>query len=281
MLTIEAPAKINLTLEVLNKLPDGFHEVRTVLQTVDLCDTLHIRAGEDISFQCDMPGWSTEKSLVSKTVALLQEVTDCKQGAEINIEKRIPLMSGLGGDSSDAAALLRGLNDLWRLDLTDEKLAGMAAKLGSDVSFFLQGGTALATGKGEKITPLPSLSPMWLVLVIPELTMATGKTGKMYASLKPAHFTDGNITAKVVDALRGGKPFKPSMLFNTFENIAFADFNVRRMYVEHLQKMGALHVHLTGSGPALFTMFQEKARAEDIYKKCLSQKMKAFPVKTL
>ena len=281
MLTLKAPAKINLTLEVLRKLPDGFHEIRSILQTIDLYDTLYIQAGRGISFQCDMQGWSAEKSLVSKTVALLQEVTDCKQGAEIKIEKRIPLMSGLGGDSSDAAALLRGLNDLWGLGLTDVKLAGLAAKLGSDVAFFLHGGTALATGKGEKITPLPPIAPMWLVLVTPELPVETGKTGRMYASLKPAHFTDGDITANMVDALRQGKPFKPAMLFNTFENIAFADFNIRRIYIEHLMKMGALSVHLAGSGPALFTIFQDNARAKDIYSKCISQRMKAFLAKTL
>ena len=281
MLTLKAPAKINLTLEVLRRLPDGFHEIRSILQTIDLYDTLYIQAGRGISFQCDMQGWSAEKSLVSKTVALLQEVADCKQGAEIKIEKRIPLMSGLGGDSSDAAALLRGLNDLWGLGLTDAKLAGLAAKLGSDVAFFLHGGTALATGKGEKITPLPPIAPMWLVLVTPELPVETGKTGRMYASLKPAHFTDGDITAKVVDALRQGKPFQPAMLFNTFENIAFADFNIRRIYIEHLMKMGALSVHLAGSGPALFTIFQDNARAEDIYNKCISQRMKAFLAKTL
>ncbi len=281
MLTLQAPAKINITLEVLRKLPDGFHEIRSILQTIDLYDTLYVQAGRGVNFQCDMEGWTAEKSLVSKTVALLQESTDCKQGAEIKIEKRIPLMSGLGGDSSDAAALLKGLNDLWGLGLTDAKLAGLAAKLGSDVAFFLHGGTALATGKGEKITPLPPIAPMWLVLVTPELPVETGKTGRMYASLKPAHFTDGDITAKVVDALRQGKPFKPAMLFNTFENIAFADFNIRRIYIEHLMKMGALRVHLAGSGPALFTIFQDNARAEDIYNKCISQRMKAFLAKTL
>jgi 4-diphosphocytidyl-2-C-methyl-D-erythritol kinase len=281
MLTIKAPAKINLTLEVLRTLPDGFHEIRSILQAIDLYDTLYIQAGRGISFQCDMEGWTAEKSLVSKTVALLREETGCMQGAEVKIEKRIPLMSGLGGDSSDAAALLRGLNGLWGLGLSDEKLMGLAAKLGSDVVFFLYGGTALATGKGEKITPLPPITPMWLALVIPELPVETGKTGKMYASLKPAHFTDGDITARVVDDLRKGKPFKPSMLFNTFENIAFADFNIRHIYVEHLMKMGALHVHLAGSGPVLFTMFQDKARAEDIYKKCQSQGMRAFLAETL
>jgi 4-diphosphocytidyl-2-C-methyl-D-erythritol kinase len=281
MIKLRAYAKINLTLEVLRQRPDGFHEIRSVLQTIDLHDTLHIQKSEGISYQCDMEAWSAGKSLVSKTVALLREETGYKGGVEIKIEKRIPLMSGLGGDSSDAAALLRGLNDLWGLSLSDEKLAELAIKLGSDVPFFLRGGTALAEGRGEKLTPLPSVAGMWLVIVIPDLPMEAGKTGRMYASLKTSHFTDGNITEKVVDVLRKGKPIEPSMLFNTFENIAFADSNIKRTYVDHLAKMGALHVHLAGSGPALFTMFKGKARAEDIYTKCQEQGMKAFLTETI
>ena len=276
MVTFKAPAKINLTLEVLRKRPDGFHEIRSVLQAIDLCDTLYIESGEGVSFQCDMEGWSAEKSLVAKAVASLREATGCTGGAEIRIEKRIPLVSGLGGDSSDAAALLRGLNELWGLKLSGEKLAELAVKLGLDTVFFLKGGTALATGRGEIITPLPPIDQMWLVLVVPDVPVEAGKTGRMYSNLKQSYFTDGNITQKLVEDLNNGRKFKPAMLFNTFENIAFADFNIRRIYVDHLIKLGAFHVHLAGSGPALFTMLQDKARAEDIYKRCRNQGMKAF-----
>ena len=281
MVTLTAPAKINLTLEVLRKRPDGFHEIRSVLQAIDLYDTIYIESGEGVSFQCDMKGWLGEKSLVSRAVALLKDMTGCTKGAEIKITKRIPLVSGLGGDSSDAAALLRGLNELWDLKRSEEKLAGLAAKLGSDVCFFLRGGTALARGKGEIISPLPPISPMWLVLVTPDVPVETGKTGRMYSNLKQSHFTGGDITQKVVEALSQGKKFLPSMLFNTFENVAFEDFNVRRLYIDPLIKLGALHVHLAGSGPTLFSMFAEKARAEDIYTRCRSLKMKAYLAVTL
>ena len=278
---VTAPAKINLTLEVLRKRPDGFHEIRSVLQAVDLCDTLYIEPGQGVSFQCDMEGWSAEKSLVTKAVALLREATACTKGAEIKIEKRIPLMSGLGGDSSDAAALLRGLNEFWDLKLPLEKLAELAEKVGSDVSFFLKSGTALATGRGEIITPLPPISPMWVVLIAPDVPVETGKTGRMYTSLKPSHFTSGDITQKLVEDLKKGRKFKPAMLFNTFENIAFEDYNIRRIYIGHLIKLGAFHVHLAGSGPTLFTMFTDKARAEELYTKCRNQGMKAYLAATL
>jgi len=291
MITIKAPAKINLTLEVLGKRsdgfrqkgaqPEGFHEIRSVLQTIDLLDTLHVVVGRGISLQCDMPGWSAEKSLVSKTVNLLKETTGCTKGAEIKIEKRIPLMSGLGGDSSDAAALLRGLSELWRLNLSTEKLVEIAAQLGSDVAFFLHGGTALAEGRGEMVTPLPPLAKMWVVLIVPDVPVEPGKTGRMYAVLKPSHFTDGKITEILVDTLHKGEGFSPSLLFNTFENIAFDDYNVRRVYVEHLVKLGAPHVHLAGSGPALFTMFRDKEKAGELYSRCNNQGMKAYLVGTL
>lgn len=281
MLTITAPAKINLTLEVLRKRPDGFHEIRSVFQAVDLYDTLHIAPGVGINYNCDLQGWSGQKSLMSKTVALLQETCGVKNGVAITLEKKIPLMSGLGGDSSDAAAVLKGLNEFWGLKLPPEKLAEIGTSLGSDVVFFLNGPTALAAGRGEKITPLPQISPVWLVLVLPDVPVEMGKTGRMYANLKPGYLTDGAITQKLVETLKEGKSFRPAMLYNTFENIAFEDFTIKQLYIEPLKRMGALHVHLAGSGPTLFTMLPDKSRADDIYRRCKAQGMKAWLAATL
>jgi 4-diphosphocytidyl-2-C-methyl-D-erythritol kinase len=252
-----------------------------VIQSISLCDTLRLKKAKTIVFNCDMPGWSVEKSLLSKAIILLTNVTGSSHGVNIGIEKRIPLMSGLGGDSSDAAALLRGLNELWGLGLSKEKLAELAAQLGSDVFFFLNGGTALAEGRGEKVTPLPPLPKMWVVLVKPDVPEETGKTGRMYASLQPGHFTDGSFTRKLVETLHKGKAFTPSMLFNTFENIAFEDFNIRRVYVEHLLKLGAPHVHLAGSGPTLFTLFGDKIPAQEIFQRCKAQGMETYLAETL
>src|SRR5512137_1448432 len=114
MVTIKAPAKINLTLEVLRKRPDGYHEIRSVIQTIDLCDTLSIEEAEHVTFECDMPDWDMNKSVMTKVFDIL----DSKKGAKISIQKRIPLTAGLGGDSSDAAALLKGLNKLQMLELS-------------------------------------------------------------------------------------------------------------------------------------------------------------------
>lgn len=281
MVMVRASAKLNLTLEVLGKRPDGFHEIRSVMQAIDLCDSLRLKADKKITFRCDMPGWSAEKSLVSRAVNLVPETTGGSKGATIEIAKRIPLMSGLGGDSSDAVATLRGLNELWELGLSRERLLGLAAGLGSDVAFFVHGGTALIGGRGEVITPLPPLPPMWVVLVVPDMAREPGKTGRMYAELRASHYTDGKITENLVKVLKEGGEFRPSLLFNTFENVAFDSFAGLKVYKEHIMKLGASQVHLAGSGPTLFTMFKEKAPAEDLYTRCRQPGMEVYMVKTL
>jgi 4-diphosphocytidyl-2-C-methyl-D-erythritol kinase len=281
LITLKAPAKLNLTLEVLGKRPDGFHEVRSVLQAIDLYDTFSFSAGQDISFGCALEGWSSAASLVARAVNLLQEATGHSSGAIIRIEKRIPLMSGLGGDSSGAAAVLRGLNELWNLALPPESLLELAARLGSDVPFFIRGGTALAEGRGEIITTLPPLPEMWVVLVMPDMPVNAGKTGRMYAALKPSHLTDGAITRKLADAINKGIKLNPDLLFNTFENVAGDFFPGLSVYKEHLLKLGASHVRLAGSGPVLFTMFKNKSEAEDLYIRCKDQGMIVYIVSTL
>jgi len=281
MLTVLAPAKLNLTLEVLAKRSDGFHEIRSVIQTISLNDSLHFQLSQGLTFKCDNPEWLPEKSLVSKAVSLLQETTGCSKGAVVEVTKRIPLVSGLGGDSSDAAAVLRGLNKLWGLGLPLQKLAKLASQLGSDVAFFLYGGTALVKGRGETVTSLPPLPHMWVVLMVPPVPRLPGKTGQLYASLKNSHYTDGGITEKFADMLRGDKEFRTSLLFNTFENVAFTHQSKINVYRSHAIKVGASNVHLAGSGPTLYTLLEDKAQAEELYIRLRHQKMQPYLVETL
>lgn len=135
-------------------------------------------------------------------------------------------------------------------------------------------------GRGEKVTPLPSLPGIWVVLVVPEMPVKAGKTARMYAELKPAHYTDGTITDKLAKTLHKGGKFSPSMLFNTFENIAFEDSTLRT-YREHLVKLGASNVHLAGSGPTLFSMLNNKDEAEDLYSTCMGQGMRVYLAATI
>ncbi len=280
MIKIKAPAKLNLTLEVLGRRPDGWHEIRSVMQAISLQDTLCFKASDAVRITGDLPGWNPEDSLVSQAVSLVRETTGVSRGVSVEVEKYIPLLSGLGGDASDGAATLCGLNELWGLGLSPDKLAELSAQLGSDVAFFLRGGTALAEGRGEIITPLPPVQGWWVVLVLPETPAAPGKTARMYAALKPEHYTDGAMTERLVKALREGGEFSPAMLFNTFENVAFED-NILRTYQEHLIKLGAPHVHLAGSGPTLFTIFEDKSPAEELYQRCCDQGLRAYLAETV
>ncbi len=279
MLTILAPAKLNLTLEILGKRSDGYHEIRSVFQTINLCDRLRFQPNRQVAFKCDMPDWVPEKSLVARAVSLLQENYKIPQGAAIEVRKHIPLVSGLGGDSSDAVATLLGLNELWKLGLSREKLLGLAACLGSDATFFLYGGTALVEGRGEVVTPLTPLTQHWVVLVVPDVPRLPEKTKQLYASLRTSHYTDGQITQQMMKEIKASR--EPSTLFNTFENVAFTLFPGLKLYRDHILKMGVPHAHLAGSGPTLFALFKEKARAEELYTRCRQQKMETYLVETL
>ncbi len=281
VVTVFAPAKINLTLEVLGKRPDGFHEIRSVIQTINLCDRLSFQSSEDVSIKSDMLDWTAKESLVSKAVTLLQQATGCFKGVVIEVKKHIPLLSGLGGDSSDAAATLRGLNQLWRLNLSSEKLLELARQLGSDVSFFLYGGTALIAGRGEIVTPLPSFLHRWVVLVIPPVPRQQGKTKLIYESLGVNHYTDGQITQRLIKELRASRNFDSSLLFNTFENVAFTRYSGLNVSWEHFRKIGTSNVHLAGSGPSLFTLVDDRSRAEEINILLRNQELETYLAETV
>jgi len=280
MLIVLAPAKINLTLEVLGKRPDGFHEVRSVIQTINLCDSLCVQSSQSIEFKCDAPSWVPEESILPRAVRLLRKITGCSKGVKVEVSKRIPLMSGLGGDSSDAAAILRGLNKLWGLGLSPEKLAWLALQLGSDVAFFLYGGTALVEGRGEVITPLPPLPHMWVVLMMPPVPRAKGKTERLYASLNTSHYSRGQITYRLVGLLSGGKVVMP-VQFNVFDSVAFDCFAGLEGYWQQFLQAGAKEVHLAGSGPTLFSLLKDKTEAEKIYNNLQEQGLESYLTETL
>jgi 4-diphosphocytidyl-2-C-methyl-D-erythritol kinase len=281
MLSVLAPAKLNLTLEVLAKRGDGFHEIRSVIQTISLCDRLDFRLSDNITFKCDEPGWLSEKSLVPGAASFLQKASGCHKGATITVHKRIPLMSGLGGDSSDAAAILSGLNKLWGLSLPGGELARLASQLGSDVAFFLFGGTALLEGRGEVVSPLPSLLHMWVVLLMPPVPRPTGKTAQLYAGLEASHYTEGQITDGLVKLLSGGEAVAPAKLFNVFDNVADDSFSGLKNYRKQFFKAGAGSVHLAGSGPALFTLVKDKLQAERLYNNLKKLGLEAYLAETL
>ena len=280
MLTITAPAKLNLTFEALEKRPDGYHEVRSIMQSISLCDRITFQHGTGTAFTCSLAGWDATRSLVSGAVEQVREATGNTGGVRIHIEKRIPLVAGVGGDSSDAAAVLKGLDRLWGLGLAENKLLEMAAQLGSDVPFFIRGGTVLAAGRGEILTPLPSLSSCYAVVIIPPVPTIADKTRQLYAALKPEHFTGGQITAEMADAIRSGGNIAAVRLFNVFEKVAFDIFPGLGDYRQQMLSLGADNVHLCGSGPALFTLVRDGETAEGLAAKFQGAGMEAYAVES-
>ncbi len=281
MLTRFAYAKINLTLEVLGRRADGYHELMTVFQTIDLKDTLSFTEQPRISLECDHPRLKSPHNLAVKVAGLLQQAVGCSRGALISIKKDIPLAAGLGGGASDAATTLQALNQLWQLGLSREQLLQLAPRVSSDAAFFLYGGTALGQGRGEKITPLHPLPLSWVVLLKPPIDVPDNKTQRLYASLNPSHFTSGQFSQNMVELLHRGDEIPSSSLFNTFEQVAFDAFPGLEEYWQRFLDMGADSIHLAGSGPTLFTLARDKSQGEELYRSLIREGLEVYLVQTV
>jgi 4-diphosphocytidyl-2-C-methyl-D-erythritol kinase len=281
--TTAAPAKINWTLEILGRRDDGYHEVRTILQTIDLADHVTVRPGPGISLQVGGPApvdAPLEENLAYRAAALLREEAGVREGAEIELWKRVPAAAGLGGGSSDAAAVLRALSALWGLDLPAEHLAALGAKLGSDVPFFCHGGTALGAGRGDQVQPLPDIPEQWLVLALPPLTVA-GKTGLMYSLVTAGLYTDGSTTDRLRGEIERGRGVRDDDIINAFQALAADVFDGLEPYVEAVRKVSAAEPHLAGSGPTLFTLAPDAAAARAYADRLREAGVEAVPVRTL
>lgn len=264
-ITRTAYAKLNLCLEIIGKRDDNYHEITSIFQAVDLHDTLTFAPAEDgvLTLDCDDPTLAAEgeSNLVLKAAHLLQKNTGVELGAHITLHKEIPMSAGMGGGSSDAAAALLGLSELWDLRLSKSDLAEMAATLGSDVPFFLEGPTALVEGRGERVTRVPSPPPGFAVLVCPRYELKN-KTKQLFSYLASTDHSEGIVTHRLIAALVAGKFPDSSLMYNAFERVAYTIFgnllNTRQM----IMRASGREVHLSGSGPTLFTLFpasQEQA----------------------
>ena len=280
MITLAAYAKINLTLEVLGKRNDGYHDIASVVQTIDLADTLSFEENDEVRLLCETPSLSSPDNLVVKATMLLREATGCSKGVMIHLEKAIPIAAGLGGGSSDAATTLRGLNELWGLNLPFSQLLQLASELGSDVPFFLIGGTALVEGRGERVTPLPSLPSAWLVLLKPPLDIPN-KTARLYAALEEADFTTGQWTQRLIALLRQGGSANSPLLFNVFERAAFAFYPGLYDYRQQFLVAGAASVHLAGAGPTLFTLVEERGSGDELCQRLWGRGLEAYLFQTI
>lgn len=260
MIRTVAPAKINLSLEVLDRRSDGYHEVRTVMQTIDLHDELTFEAADDFGLEVKGPYTPGEDDLVMRAGSLFA-VAQGVAGVHIRLEKRVPVAAGLGGGSSDGAATLRGMQALY--GDSDKRIGELAKSLGSDVTFFLRGGTALAGGRGEIVTPLPDARQAWLVVVVPAARMEN-KTRTMYSILTPAEYSDGSRTAALGASLGSGEAVEDSLLGNVFERVAYETFAGLGNLRDWMLEAGARSVHVSGAGPALFAVASGEPEARAI-----------------
>ena len=251
-LQITAYAKINLALEIIRRRDDGYHDVATVLQTVDLSDTLTLEKADELAVTCDVPALSGPENIVWTAATRLAERGGVSPGALIHITKRIPVAAGLGGGSADAAAALLGLNRLWSLDLSMDELGEVAAAIGSDVPFLLAGGTALGTGRGDALTRLPDLQTTDVLLVAPAETI-DAKTPTLYRSLEPGDFSDGSATRLVARRI-GEEALNSADCRNAFERSARAIFPGLAVVWDTMAAATSNPPRLSGAGPALFCM---------------------------
>ncbi|HET6419443.1 MAG TPA: 4-(cytidine 5'-diphospho)-2-C-methyl-D-erythritol kinase [Geobacteraceae bacterium] len=258
-----APAKVNYLLQVLRKRPDGYHDLRMVMQRIDLCDEIEIRLKKTpgIDVDCNSEAVSGGRDNIAwRAAEAILSHAGVATGVEISISKKIPVAAGLGGGSSDAATVLMGLNELLGAGFSDDRLMEIGVKLGADVPFFIFKKTALAEGIGEKLSPVEGLPPAWLVLVNPNIHVSTAW---VYQNLRLTNGQDDyklpRFCNKVEDIC--------SILMNDLETVTIERFPVIRDIKETLLGFGAAGVLMSGSGPTVFAVFGAEEEARRCYGK--------------
>ena len=271
-LTITANAKINLTLGITGKREDGYHLIDTVMQSVSLYDKVMIIPWKSIVVKCSNKGLGGKDNIAYKAANLFFEQTGIEKGALIYIKKNIPEAAGMGGGSADAAAVLRGLNSLYKTNLSNEILEEMAISLGADVPFFIKGGTQRAEGIGEVLSEIKPLRNVWFVLVKEDKKPSTAEMYKKLDS-KEYRLPDTENAIKAIEE----KDFKA--LSKCLEN-SFSSVWQESKTKEKLEGLGANAVSLSGSGPTWFAMFEEKPEARMLYKKLKKQGVNCYLAKS-
>lgn len=284
-----AYAKINYTLDVLGRREDGYHNLASVMQTVALHDTLALRTRGDgaIALVCDDPALESPANLALRAAGLLREhaAQDGRSpsapplpGITLELRKRIPAQAGLGGGSSDAAASLIALDAYWDLRLDMDTLRALGARLGSDVPFFLPGGTAVIGGRGEVVEPLPPAEPLWIVLAKPPIGVSTAA---VFRALAPAEYTSGDDTAALAQAIRAGGPLPLERLSNALEPGVTAAYPPVAAALETLRGAGAPIVRMSGSGPTVYAPFRELKQAAEVYERVRATGLAAWLTHTV
>jgi 4-diphosphocytidyl-2-C-methyl-D-erythritol kinase len=262
---VKAPAKINLSLDVLHQRPDGYHEVQMIMTTIDLADRLElINLDEDMihiySHNRFVP--DDNRNLAYQAASLLKKQLNLKKGVEIAITKAIPVSAGLAGGSSDAAATLRGLNKLWGLGLSINDLANIGSEIGSDVSFCVYGGTALAKGRGEKIERISPPPHCWVILAKPSIGVSTSD---IYQDLEVSTLHHPDIDGMVNAIKNEDYHGICERVGNVLESVTLKSYPEVAKIKEQMKRFGADAVLMSGSGPTVFGLVQHDSRMQRVY----------------
>ncbi len=258
-ISIKAPAKINLFLDITGKLPDGYHEIESVMQTIDLFDYVKIEKSEKISVKCSNCTLDGENNIAFKAAKMFFERTGIDSGASVFIDKRIPMQAGMAGGSADAAAVLYGLNKIFDEPLSEEDLCELGAKCGADVPFSITGGTMLAEGIGEKLSPVSEMPDCWLVIVKPDISMSTPESYKYYDEHELCKLEHPNPN-KFLSILEGNDLHSLSKkLYNVLEHTV--EDSIIGEIKSSMLDLGAIGSMMTGSGTAVFGIFDSVHKA--------------------
>ena len=251
------PAKINLSLRVLGRRADGYHELETRFQAIDLWDRIEGRSHDRLTLACEDPGipGGPDNLVLRAATALRETAPDGAPGAALRLTKRIPVQGGLGGGSSDAAGALLLCARLWGLELDANRVQAIARSLGADVPFFLFGGTADATGRGDLIRPAPYLGDLPILLGIPPFGLSTREVFAAFAERLTPRAGDVSVRASFGAKYRGDNDF--SFMVNDLESVAFSIRGELRAFRDALLEAGALGALLCGSGSSVFGLFAE------------------------
>lgn len=264
-----SPCKVNLLLNILGKRADGFHELETVIQPVNLCDRLTFeRAGSGLALTCSDPTLTTDsRNLVHRAASAFLDTARIQEGVRIHLEKHIPMAAGLGGGSGNAATTLLGLNEMFGSPLAEPKLHELAASLGSDVPFFLQDRPALATGRGERIeslAPFATLRGEVFLLIHPGFGISTPWAYQNLARFPEALNGRPGRARQLIAKLRTGDwPAASGEFYNSLEAPAFDKYPVLALYQEFLRAHGAAATLMSGSGSTTFAIFDRVTSAEE------------------
>ncbi|WEZ08794.1 4-(cytidine 5'-diphospho)-2-C-methyl-D-erythritol kinase [Priestia flexa] len=264
-LMVKAPAKINLSLDVLHKRTDGYHEVKMVMTTIDLADRIELSEREDgriVIYSHNRFVPDDQRNLAYQAAQLLKKRYKVDKGVNILIDKQIPVAAGLAGGSSDAAATLRGLNQLWDLSLSLDMLAELGAEIGSDVSFCVYGGTALATGRGEVIEHIEAPPNCWVILAKPEIGVSTAD---VYRNLKVQNVSHPNVEGMIEAIESGNYREMCKCVGNVLEEVTLKMHPEVLLIKEQMKRFGADAVLMSGSGPTVFGLVQHDSRMHRIY----------------